>query len=80
MSGEIIAALIGMVVVVVLNIGIVAFGYGRLTQRVKDYCDNLKGYDDRLKRIEAILNSHRVIIIEKGTMNELGDALASLKR
>jgi len=67
MSGEIIGALIGIAGVVVLNIIMFAFGYGRLSERVKDYCA-------RLERIETILNGHRVVVIEKG---KLGDILSN---
>lgn len=48
MPGEIVASLIAVGVLVVINIVTVAFGYGRMTQKVSDLCR-------RVKRVEAKL-------------------------
>lgn len=44
MTGEVLAALIGIGFLVMVNIAVVAFSYGKLSQKVSDLpC--LKGYD-----------------------------------
>ena len=50
MTGSIVGALIGVSVLVIINIVMVAFTYGKLTERVLDH-------ERRIDRLEKILNS-----------------------
>ena len=50
MDNAIVGALIGVAVLVIINIVMVAFTYGKLTERVIDH-------DRRIERLEGILNN-----------------------
>lgn len=49
MDGGIVAALIGLGALVIINIVAVAYSYGKLSQKVSDFCG-------RVDRLEKIVN------------------------
>jgi len=50
MEGTAIGALVGVGFLTIVNVAVVAYTYGKLTQKVKDLCD-------RMSRVEGIINS-----------------------
>lgn len=52
MDGAIVGAIAGMVFLTVVNVSVVAYTYGKLTQKVIDLCD-------RVRRLEENKNTAR---------------------
>lgn len=50
MDGMVIGAFIGVGVFTIVNVIVVAFSYGKLTQKVNDLCG-------RMERVEKLINS-----------------------
>ena len=50
MDGTVIGALVGIGFLTTINVAVVAFTYGKLTQKVKDLCE-------RVRRVETVLNN-----------------------
>ncbi len=57
MEVQIIAALITVGALVIINIIIAAYGYGKLNQKVSDFCRRLEKVEGRVTKVEEKVNA-----------------------
>lgn len=77
METQIVAALIGVGAMVLINIIIAAYGYGRLNQKVSDFCRRLEKVENRVGKVEEKVN---VVERIEGKLEMVEEKLGTIER